>query len=255
MRIAALYDIHGNFPALKAVLQDVYAENVDLIIVGGDVVAGPMPLETLRLLQDVSSIIPTQYIHGNAESEVLRYLVGEEIKGLSERANEEAQWVGNCLSSVQRDLILSWPLTLQYELDGWREVLFCHATPHNDIDIFTRTTPAVSLLPIFKNLAASLVICGHTHMQFDRVIGHTRVVNAGSVGLPFGHTGADWLMLDQEIEFMHSDYNLAEAAERIRASDYPHAESFATNNVLQAPSEKAALEMLTHLEAVQAKKR
>jgi hypothetical protein len=89
-------------------------------------------------------------------------------------------------------------------------------------------------------------------MQFDRTVGNVRVVNAGSVGMPFGRTGADWLLLDSEIALQHTKYDLAQAAEQIRQSDYPHAEAFASNNVLQSPSETQALAMLTQLEAIQA---
>ena len=84
MRIAAIYDVHGNLPALYAVLQEIDESEVDLIVVGGDVVAGPMPVETLSLLQDV--IVPKHFILGNAKSDVLRYLAGKDINGLSERA-------------------------------------------------------------------------------------------------------------------------------------------------------------------------
>lgn len=91
-------------------------------------------------------------------------------------------------------------------------------------------------------------------MQFDHKIGNKRVVNAGSVGLPFGSTGAFWLLLDSEITFRHTNYDLSEAAVRIRQSSYPDAESFAANNVLQAPTEAQALEFLSRLEAMQAEK-
>ncbi|MFZ1398175.1 MAG: metallophosphoesterase, partial [Candidatus Promineifilaceae bacterium] len=91
MRIAAVYDIHGNLPALEAVLSEIVKESVDCIVVGGDVVAGPLPNESLQLLQSLD--IPTQFIRGNAESELLRHLAGEPPGGLSERANEEARWV------------------------------------------------------------------------------------------------------------------------------------------------------------------
>lgn len=91
MRIAAIYDIHGNSPALEAVLHDINKEKVGLIVVGGDVVAGPMPVETLSLLKGLT--VPAHFILGNAESDVLRHLAGKGINGLSERANEEARWV------------------------------------------------------------------------------------------------------------------------------------------------------------------
>ena len=69
MRVAALYDIHGNLPALEAVLQDIRQANVDRIVVGGDVVPGPMPRETLRRLLDLD--LPTHFIYGNGERAIL----------------------------------------------------------------------------------------------------------------------------------------------------------------------------------------
>ncbi len=251
MRLAALYDIHGNLPALEAVLQDVRAAGVDLIVVGGDVVAGPLPIETLDCLQAESASTPVHFIHGNAESELLRCLAGQPIGGLSERANDEARWLAAYLPANLIQFIAEWPATLIYKVES-ETVLFCHATPHSDIDVFTRLTPEEKLKPIFESLDASLVVCGHTHMPFERTVGQVRVVNAGSVGMPFGHTGANWLLLDGAVHFRHTTYDLDEAAECIRQSGYPQAEAFAVNNVLQAPAEAAALQMLAQLEANQA---
>lgn len=255
MRLAAIYDIYGNLPALEAVLADIASENVDLIVVGGDVVAGPMPSETLALLQDVSVNIPTQFIHGNAESEVNRFVAGKEIGGLTPQADDVTRWVASCLTPAQKEFIASWSTTLTIELHGLGEVLFCHATPANDIDVFTSLTPDARMLSLFNNVTASLVVCGHTHMQFARIVGDIRVVNGGSVGMPFGKTSADWLLIDREVVFNHTDYDRAKAAARIRQTDYPGAETFAANNVLTAPSEAQALQMLSRLEAMQAEKR
>jgi diadenosine tetraphosphatase ApaH/serine/threonine PP2A family protein phosphatase len=108
--------------------------------------------------------------------------------------------------------------------------------------IFTRLTPEAKLRPIFDEVDASLVVCGHTHMQFDRMVGDVRVVNAGSVGMPYGKSGAHWLLLDAGVEFRHTSYDLEAAAERIRATKYPQAEAFASDNVLSTPSEAEALE-------------
>ena len=250
MRIAAIYDIHGNSPALEAVLQNIYENEVDHIVIGGDVVAGPMPVETLTLLQSIT--IPKHFILGNAESDVLRHLDGKDINGLSERANEEARWVSEQLSSEHKQFLSSWTTTLQLKTDKWGEVLFCHGTPRSDIEIFTSQTPEEKLISIFGNVTASVVVCGHTHMQLDRSIGRVRIVNAGSVGMPFGKTGADWLLLDIDINFKHTNYDINKAAERIRQSNYPQAENFIANNVLSAPSEKNMLKMLTQMEANQA---
>ena len=82
-------------------------------------------------------------------------------------------------------------------------------------------------------------------MQFDRMIGSTRVVNAGSVGMPFGAPGADWLLLGPDVELRHTAYDLTSAAERIRSSRYPQAEDFAAHNILQPPTEDDVLPGLT----------
>lgn len=246
MKIAAIYDIHANPVALKAVLNDIEKIKVDLIIVGGDVVSGPMANETLSLLEKVTT--PKKYILGNAELEVLRYLNGEEINGLSERANEEARWVSEQLTPKHKNLIRSWTKTELIELRGLGNVVFCHGTPRSDVEIFTKLTSKEKLLSIFEKVDASIVICGHTHMQFDLKVGNTRVINAGSVGMAFGKTGADWLLIDNEIHFKHTVYDLEKAAELVRKSNYPHAESFVLNNILETPSEDNALQMLTKME-------
>ena len=121
-------------------------------------------------------------------------------------------------------------------------VLFCHATPRNDTDIFTAETPDAVLRPLFDRVDVELVVCGHTHMPFDRAIGRTRVVNAGSVGMPFGEPGADWLLLGPDVQFRHTDYDRARAAERIQATAYPGAREFAERSVLRPPSAREMLD-------------
>ena len=103
-------------------------------------------------------------------------------------------------------------------------------------------------MPVFAGLGAALVVCGHTHMQFDRKVGTTRVVNAGSVGMPFGQPLADWLLLGPEVELRHTRYDLPKAAERIRATNYPQAEDFARNSILQPPTEEAMLGAFSRVE-------
>src|SRR4029077_595949 len=125
------------------------------------------------------------------------------------------------------------------------DVMFCHATPRNDTDVFTRLTPEAALLPVFDGTTSRVVVCGHTHMQFDRMVGEVRVVNAGSVGMPFGEPGARWLVLGPDIEMRNTLYDFAIAAERIRATGYPQAEAYAAGNVLQPPREAEMLEMFT----------
>lgn len=240
MRVAAIYDIHGNLPALEAVLEQIREAEVDRIVVGGDVVPGPMPLETLTCLRNLD--IPVHFIHGNGERAVLAEMAGMEPAGVPEQFRHIVRWVAQQLPTEYEDLLASWPKTVFVETPGLGEVLFCHATPRNDTEIFTRLTPEDRLLPIFEGINVPMVVCGHTHLQFDRMIGRTRVVNAGSVGMPFGEPGAHWLLLGPEVQLCHTVYDLAKAAERIRNTDYPQAEDFAANNVLQPPTEAEALE-------------
>jgi putative phosphoesterase len=239
LRVAAIYDIHGNLPALEAVLEEVRAVGVDLIVVGGDVLPGPMPAETLDRLLNLE--IPVQFIRGNGEAAVLAQLAGIESSTLPEQAREAIGWTAQQLSPERRRVIASWPATSRLPVQGLGEVLFCHATPRNDTEIFTRMTPEERLLPVFEGIDFPLVVCGHTHMQFDRSVGKIRVVNAGSVGMPFGVPGADWLLLGPDVQLQHTAFDLTRAADRIGATKYPQAEDFAARNVLQPPSEEQML--------------
>jgi len=251
MRVAALYDIHGNLPALEAVLQDIRQAGVDQVVVGGDVVPGPMPRETLRRLLDLD--LPVQFIHGNCELAVLAQMAATETgvvtywgttsgAPLPEPNREVMRWTAQQLQPEYEPVFASWPKTLRLEIGGLGQVLFCHSTPRSETEVFTRLTSEDRLLPLFEGLQVSVVVCGHTHMQFDRMIGRTRVVNAGSVGMPFGDPGAFWVLLGPDVQLRHTSYDLTKAAERIRATPYPQAQEDA-QNILQPPSEAEMLEL------------
>jgi predicted phosphodiesterase len=244
MRIAALYDIHGNLPALEAVLDEIRDTSVDRIVVGGDVVVGPMTREALKRLLDLT--IPVEFIQGNAEVAVLTEIAGAPVP-FPEQIREVILWDAQELREY-RDVLAGWPKTVRLEIPAIGEVLFCHATPRDENEIFLRTTREEVLLPIFDTIGVPLVVCGHTHMQFDRMIGRTRVVNAGSVGMPFQAPGAYWLLVGPDVELRHTLYDFEAAAEQIRASRYPQAEQFAAHNVLQPPTEAAMLEMFSKFE-------
>ena len=243
MQVAALYDIHGNLPALEAVLQDIDLAGVDQIVVGGDVLPGPMPRETLSCLLGLNTAV--HFIQGNGEVAVLAQMAEADPGSLPEQAREVVRWTGQQLDVQSERLIASWPKTLRLEIRGLGEVLFCHATPRSENECFTRVTPEDRLIPIFAGLNVPMVVCGHTHMQFDRMIGGIRVVNAGSAGMPFGEPGAYWLLLGPTAQLRRTPYDLAKAAERIRGTDYPQAEDFAARSVLQPPSEREMLEVFT----------
>ena len=245
MRVAALYDIHGNLPALEAVLDDVRLAEVDRIVVGGDVMPGPMPRESLRRLLKLD--VPVQFILGNGEVAVLAERAGRP-SGVPERFRDVVQWGGRQLDPEDEALIATWPRTLTLTIDDLGAVLFCHATPRSDTEVFTRLTSENRLRPVFDPIDARIVVCGHSHMQFDRVVGRVRVVNAGSVGMPFGEPGAYWLLLDSDVRLRRTGYDLEKAAARIRASAYPQAQEFAERNVLHPPSEQSMLEAYANIE-------
>lgn len=246
MRVAVLSDIHGNLPALEAVLQDVRQAAVERVVVAGDILPGPMPRECLERLLGLD--VPVQFIHGNGDREALAHLSGKEMTTVPLAVRGAVIWSAEQLGQKYRPLLAAWPMTLTLDIPPLGSVFFCHATPRNDVEMFTRQTPEEVLRPLFEPLNVHVVVCGHTHMQFDRMIGGTRVVNAGSVGMPFSGPGAFWLMLGRDVELRHTRYDLQGAADRIRATDYPEAEQFAQTSVLEPPNEADMLQRFAPVE-------
>ena len=190
LRIAALYDIHGNLPALDAVLGEVDA---DVIVVGGDFVAGPWPAETLERLRGLPGDV--RFIRGNADRELV-----QDEPGLA--PPQMMEFVRAKLSPQQLGFLRSLPLT---ETIG--RTLFCHATPRNDEEIFTRDSPDERWAAALAGVDADVVVCGHTHVQFDRRLGDIRLVNAGSIGMPYEEKpGAYWALLDDDVELRRTEY-------------------------------------------------
>ena len=247
MRLAALYDIHGNLPALEAVLDEVRRAGVDAVVVGGDVLPGPMPRETIDCLAALD--LPVHYLTGNGDRVVLTERRGGDIsREVPEAFRDVIRWSAATLTDADAAWIAGWPATLRLHVPGLGDTLFCHATPRNDVECFTRLTAEERLFEVFDGVESAVVVCGHTHMPFDRTVRGIRVVNAGSVGMPFGDPGADWLLLGPEVSPRHTRYDLAAAAARVRASAYPQAEAFAAGHVLRPPSELDMLKVFAQAE-------
>lgn len=245
--VGVIADIHGNLDALTAVLEDIAREQVEAIVVAGDVLPGPMPAEVVTRLLALD--VPVHAVRGNGDRVVLAHANGEDISEVPGPVREVIQWTAQRLDGEHLRWIASWPATCEIRVDGLGDVFVCHATPRNDTDIFTRATPVARLLPLFGGLRARIAVCGHTHMQFDRRIGPVRVLNAGSVGMPFAPPpGAYWLQLGGDVTFRRTEYDLERAARRIRETSYPQAESLAVRYVLTPPSEAQSLEMLAATE-------
>ncbi|HKW69950.1 MAG TPA: metallophosphoesterase family protein [Candidatus Dormibacteraeota bacterium] len=246
MRVAAISDIHGNLPALEAVLLEVEEDSPDLIVFCGDVASGPMPAETTAFLMTLPR---ARFVRGNAD----RGLV-DEFDGVppSPMPGPFADWCAKQIDRAQRDFLASFEAkVILDEVDGIGRVLFCHATPHNDVDVMTVETPFERVRELISGADADMVVCGHTHMQFDRTVDNLRIVNAGSAGMPYGRPGAYWAMLGPGLRLRRTDYDREAAARRIRAKDWANADEFAAKNVITVPTLGDAMTFLRKAEAKQ----
>lgn len=242
-RVAALYDVHGNLPALEAVLAAVDEAGAEQIIVGGDVVLGPMPRESLERLLALGP--RTRFLSGNCDRLVVSALDGDlaPLAKMPAAVRDTVVWTAAQLDRSHRDVLASWPTTLTADVPALGEVLFCHATPRSDEELFTRLSPEARVAPMLDGVEQRVVVCGHTHMAFDREVAGTRVVNAGSVGMPYGEPGAHWLLLGPDVQLTCTTYDLERAAEQVRRTSYPQAAEFAAANVLAPRSEAEMLRL------------
>jgi putative phosphoesterase len=197
VRVAAISDIHGNLPALEAVLADIDGEGVAEIVVVGDTAHGPWAAEVVDLLVERGA----RCVRGNAD---------REVTDRSDRYGQLAPWSADRLGERRLAVVRSWPLTLDLSIDGLGDVLVCHSTPSSDDPIYTRITSDAELVGIFESVEADVVVCGHTHMQFDRTLSSgLRVANPGSVGMPYeGAPGAYWALLGPSIDFRRTTYDV-----------------------------------------------
>jgi len=198
LRVAALYDVHGNLPALEAVLAE--AAGADLIVAGGDVVGGAFSAESVERLR--------------AEGDRIRWLRGNAERELREGERDPA------LSDEQVEFLYGLPARVELEVEGLGYVLFCHATPQNDLDMVTPLTTDERLGRILEGVRADVVVAGHTHVQEDRRVGAVRWVNAGSVGMAYeDEPGAYWALLGPDVELRRTAYDAA----RLGGYEYPQA--------------------------------
>ena len=204
MRVAALADIHGNVHALDAVLSDPRCAGAELVVVLGDVIAGPFPAETFDRLAELGERV--RLLRGNADRLFL------------ERDARDR------LGAERAAVVRRWPTTFVVEVDGLGEVRCCHATPRSDEAVVTSLTPDDAFAAALAGTGERLVVAGHTHVQFDRVLDGHRFVNVGSVGWPYeGRRGAYWALLGPDVEFVRTEYDVEAAAEAIRAVMPPDA--------------------------------
>jgi predicted phosphodiesterase len=219
--------------ALAAVLAEVEREDVDAIVLGGDIAAGPQPRETLALLEPLGDRL--LWLRGNSERWLNPGERGDTPDGLS-------WWSSTQLDEDQVSFLVALPPTQELEIDGLGTVLFCHAVPQNDMTIITPATPDEYVRKAAEGVEADVIVAGHTHVQFDKRLDGVRWVNAGSVGMPYeGEVAAYWALLGPDVELRHTAFDRERAAEGILASGWPEAEAFVRENVRAAVSRDEAI--------------
>jgi putative phosphoesterase len=221
-RVAVLADVHGNATALEAVLADIELERPDLLVHCGDLTWGPQPLETIGLLADWAG--PVMYVRGNADRALVDLAGRLAVDAQAEVTPREA-WMVEAHGAHGRGLLETFPERVTVRIDGLGVVLFCHGSPRSDEELITRKTPEGRLADALERVEADVVITAHTHVRYERVALGRRLLNPGSVGLPYeGEPGAYWAILGPAVEFRRSDYDVERAAARYRASGDPLAE-------------------------------
>jgi putative phosphoesterase len=176
--VAVVNDVHGNLPALEAVLAEIEREGVDIVVSGGDLLSPPFAAECLERLLALGE--RAVFLRGNADREAAEFA----------------------------DVVAGWPVTTELDVDGLERVLFCHGSPRSDEEILTRVSPEERVASALADVTAPVVVGGHTHVQFDRRVAGRRLVNAGSVGMPYeGRAGAFWALLGPDVRLRRTDYD------------------------------------------------
>jgi putative phosphoesterase len=234
VRVGVLSDVHGNLPALEAVLAELEREAPDTLVVCGDVASGPLPGETIDLLMRVPGAC---FVRGNADRGLVAAYDGVP---LPEWPGPDVEWCAARISRKQRDFLASFEETIRLDVDGLGRVLFCHGSPHSDEEIISACTPDTRLHGLVASADADVVVCGHTHMPFDRRVNGLRVINPGSVGMPYGAPGAYWALLGPDVALRRTDYDREAAAARIRAATGAETDDFVRENLLAVPTAEEA---------------
>jgi predicted phosphodiesterase len=241
--VAAIYDVHGNLPALQAVLADVDRAGAEIVVVGGDVVSGPQPGETLDRLMALGT--RARFVRGNGDREV----VDAYDRGATRPADEQGRaaqadaFAASVITARQRDFLAGFEPTVTLEIDVLGPVLFCHGSPRSDTEIITTQTSDERLFAALSGVSERVIVGGHTHRQTDRMIGDRRYVNAGSVGAPYeGVAAGYWALLGPDVSLRKTDYDVDAAVRCFRRTGYPDVDEMLKDSLLDPadPNEIAA---------------
>jgi putative phosphoesterase len=227
VRVAALADVHGNAPALEAVLAEVEAAEPDLVVFCGDLTWGPLPRETLELVRAMR--IPARFVRGNADR-----MVGRDLEG-------RGAWMAAQHRPEDLAFLAKFEQTVDLEVDGLGPTCFSHGSPRSDEECVTERTPLERVREFLAGVDARAVVTAHIHVSYDRVVDGVRLLSPGSVGLPYeGERGARWALLGPDVDLRRTEYDVEAAVARFPADDPRGAEI--TELTLAPPTREEAIE-------------
>ncbi|WP_229404865.1 metallophosphoesterase [Micromonospora sp. NBRC 110038] len=235
-RVAVLSDVHGALPPLEAVLAEPDVAAADLIVLTGDIAAGPQPVEVLDLLAGLGDRV--RWVGGNADRELVEARAGRPA------VDEVSNWAAGQLRDDQVARLAALPTAVTLPVAGLGEVLFCHATPRDDEEVVLVDSRLSRWAEVFADVPAEVrtVVCGHTHMPFARLVDRRLVVNAGSVGMPYGGPGADWALLGPGVQLRRTAFDVDAACARVATeSGFPDAAGWADEYLRSRYSDAEAL--------------
>jgi predicted phosphodiesterase len=217
------------------VLADVDGAGAELIVVGGDVVSGPLPEETIDRLIGLGP--SARFVMGNADREVVeafdRGRLEEELAS-EDFARRMAAFAAWRIDRRGRDFLAGFEPAVVLEVDGLGSVRFCHGSPRSDTENLTPLTSDLRLREVLDGVSEDVVVCGHTHRQFVLSVDGQRVLNAGSVGLPYeGQVGAYWALLGPELSLRRTEYDLAQALVRLRREGWADLDELLSESLLE----------------------
>lgn len=217
--VAVLSDIHGVLPALDAALAEPRVSGAERIVVTGDIAAGPQPVQVLDRLKELGD--RAVWVRGNCERELVTLA---RDPTLDAPGFPISRWAADQLNADDLALLDSLPHPVTFDVDGFGPVLFCHGTPRDDDEVVLVDTRIDHWPTVFDGVSADVrtIVCGHTHMPFVRLAHQRLVVNAGSVGMPYGSQGAQWVLLDNgTVTLGAAEYDVEAARQQIRETcDY-----------------------------------
>ena len=239
-RVAVIADVHGNAVALAAVLAEIEREQPDAIVHCGDLTWGRSPTR-LRICSRARSALRPRERRPDGDRARGR------LRDPAAEATPRERWMVEQHDASLRAFLEAFPATVELQIDGLGDVLFCHGSPRSDEELVTVETPESRLSDAIADTTADVIVSAHTHVRYERhVLGRT-FANPGSVGMPYeGSPGAYWALLGPGIEHRRTEYDLDETERRYDASGDPLASEMI--EILRHPPTPA--EVIAHAESL-----